>query len=176
MKSNKPIFLCGMMGAGKSTIGPRLAELTEKPFADLDLIIEETEQMRISAIFEKKGESWFRKREGELLIQTARDFNGVLALGGGSLQNQQLTDKLKMYGWLVYLRPELQQLYARLAESTNRPMLAGESGDGIRRRLQALLDEREPFYTQAHFTIKTGTLPPDEIAQIILKKLTPHEA
>src|SRR5690625_5362958 len=103
MKSNQPIFLCGMMGAGKSTIGPRLADLMEKPFADLDQIIEETEKMTIPAIFEKKGESWFRKRERELLIQTAREFNGVLALGGGSLQNQELTDQLKMYGWLVYL-------------------------------------------------------------------------
>src|SRR5690625_625539 len=176
MKSNQPIFLCGMMGAGKSTIGPRLADLMEKPFADLDQIIEETEKMSIPAIFERKGESWFRKRERELLIQTAREFNGVLALGGGSLQNQELTDQLKMYGWLVYLRPELQQLSARLADSTNRPMLAGESGEGILKWLKSLLYEIEPLFKLINFNIKTGNFPPDEIWQIILKKLTPNEA
>src|SRR5690625_1393073 len=98
MKSNQPIFLCGMMGAGKSTFVPRLEDLMEKPFADLDQIIEETEKMTIPAIFEKKSESWFRNRERELLIQTAREFNGVLALGGGRLQNQEITNQLKMYG------------------------------------------------------------------------------
>src|SRR5690625_7140079 len=132
MKSNQPIFLCGMMGAGKSTIGLRLADLMEKHFADLDQIIEEIEKMTIPAIFERKGESWLRKRERELRIQTARELNGVLALGGGSLQNQERTDQLKMYGWLVHLRPELQQLTARPAARTNRPTLRGKQRGGTR--------------------------------------------
>lgn len=165
-----------MMGAGKSTVGPLLASLTNKPFADLDQMIETNEQSDIPAIFAEKGEGYFRKCERDQLILCTQQFTGVLALGGGSLQNQQLTDRVKKSGWLIYLQPSLQQLTDRLTKSRNRPMLSGNDNGGIRTRVLSLLEAREPFYEQAHFTIKTGTLPPDEIAQQILKKILSHEA
>ena len=172
----QPIFLCGMMGAGKSTVGPLLARLTSKLFADLDQMIVETEQMEIPAIFATKGEAYFRECEREQLLRCTQEFRGVLALGGGSLQNQSLTDIVKKSGWLVYLQPDLEQLTRRLAESSNRPMLSGADHGGIRARVSTLLKERGPFYEQAHFTIKTGTLSPDEIAQKIFKKMQTYEA
>lgn len=174
--TEQPIFLCGMMGSGKSTVGPLLATLTHKPFADLDQIIEEKEQMSIPTIFETKGEPWFRRCERDQLLHCIEEFSGVLALGGGSLQNQQLIDIVKKNSLLVYLKSDLDQLTERLATSSNRPMLSGAECGEVRARISSLLEAREPFYEQAHFTIKTGNLPPAEIAQKILKKIVSHEA
>src|SRR6056297_3585119 len=95
----QPIFLCGMMGAGKSTVGRPLAKKLQVPFFDLDQMIEDHEELTIPEIFEVKGEQIFRAIERKLIISQTDDMQGVMALGGGALQNQHLVDHIKLNGW-----------------------------------------------------------------------------
>jgi shikimate kinase len=173
LKLKQPLFLCGMMGSGKSTIGKALANKAAAPFKDLDSMIVDEAGMSIPKIFDQKGESWFRKLEREILIRESQTFKGVMALGGGSLQNQHLVDHLKIYGWLIFLRVPKSVILDRVAGDPNRPKLAmsKESTEDLTRKISTLMEQRLPFYSQAHITIDAGTESPDGIAENILKKI-----
>jgi shikimate kinase len=171
----QPVFLCGMTGAGKSTAGRPLAKKLQAPFFDLDQMIENHEQQTIPEIFETKGEKAFRNIERKLLIAQTDKMEGVMALGGGALQNQHLVDHIKLNGWLVYLKPPLETILERLQNSSGRPKIADTDQTELKKRIHTLLEERTPFYKQAHITVKTATLSPEEIADIIIKKLSFYE-
>lgn len=168
-----PVFLCGMMGSGKSTIGEKLAEELGVPFKDLDSVIEESEGMTIPQIFDQKQESGFRKIERKQLIKLAGNVEGVLALGGGSLQNQQIVDHLKIYGWLVFIDTSVEEIVSRLRDPSGRPML--ESSEEIAERISNLFDERIQFYKQAHFSVQTNGKSIEVITTEIAKKLILYE-
>lgn len=170
-----PIFLCGMMGAGKTTTGQPLAKKLQVPFIDLDRLIETHEGMPIPEIFKLKKEDYFRTIERKILIDLTDDADGVIALGGGALQSQYLVDHIKLNGWLVYLKPATETLTERLKEASGRPMISGEDAAGLKRRIHTLLDERTPFYDQAHVIVETGALSSEEIADLIIKKLSVYE-
>jgi len=172
IKLKQPIFLCGMMGAGKSSVGKILADKCGLPFHDLDKLIEDSEQLKIPEIFETKGESYFREIERKLLIKTSQNIEGILALGGGSLQNQVIVDHLKVLGWLVYLKEPEHSLVERLKNSGNRPLLKNED---IQQKISSLLKERSEFYEQAHITIVRAGKSREETADEILKKLKVYE-
>jgi shikimate kinase len=174
-KIKQPLFLCGMMGAGKSTSGKPLSKKLEVPFFDLDQMIEEHEQMTIPKIFETKGEEYFRGIEKKLLIAQTDEMEGVMALGGGALQNQLVVDHIKLNGWLVYLNPSIETILERLQQTAGRPMISGENVADLKTRIHTLMQERDPFYNQAHITVKTATLSPDETADLIIKKLSFYE-
>lgn len=174
-KIKQPIFLCGMMGAGKSTAGRPLAKKLKAPFHDLDQIIEEHEQQTIPEIFENRGENYFREIEQNILIAQTDGVMGVMALGGGSLQNQHVVDHIKLNGWLVYLKPPFETLMERLQNRSGRPMISDYDTEQLNKRIHRLINARAPFYNQAHVTIKTATLSPDQIAERIIKKLTFYE-
>jgi shikimate kinase len=174
-KLRYPIFLCGMMGSGKSTIGKSLARRLDVPFSDLDAIITEQEGRSIPEIFSSDGEETFRKIEQQLLIKTVQSVEGVLALGGGSLQNQQITDHVKLHGWLIFINPPLSVLLSRLRRSKNRPMLNTGGIDSHRNTIERLMDERLPFYSQAHITINTDGLTKKDIVDTIVAKLKFYE-
>ncbi|REL33333.1 shikimate kinase [Rhodohalobacter sp. SW132] len=171
----QPLFLCGMMGSGKSTAGRKLADRLDAPFLDLDAQIVREAGMEIPQIFEEKGEEWFRNLERTLLIRESQQFNGVMALGGGSLQNQRVVDHLKVYGWLVFLNVPKSVILERLLGSKNRPKLKsnqpGSETDQLDRTITQLLEQRLPFYKQAQITIDTGSATPPEIAEMIIKKI-----
>ncbi len=169
----QPVFLCGMMGSGKSTIGEKIAEKLEVPFKDLDSVIVESEGMSIPEIFEQKEEKGFRQIERKQLIKLAGNFDGVLALGGGSLQNQQIVDHLKIYGWLVFIDASRNDILERLSDPTGRPML--ESSDELAERIDSLFDERMQYYEQAHFSVQTENKSIEETTTEIVKKLTIYE-
>jgi len=171
----QPIFLCGMMGAGKSTVGRPLAKKLQVSFFDLDQMIEDQEELTIPEIFEVKGEQTFRTIERKLLIAQTEEMKGVMALGGGALQNQHLVDHIKLNGWLVYLEPPLETILERLQYSSGRPMISEADHSELKKRIHTLLEERTPFYTQAHITVKTATLSPEEIADSIINKLSFYE-
>lgn len=168
-----PVFLCGMMGSGKSTIGKHLAEELDTPFTDLDESIVESEGMTIPQIFAQKKEKGFRKIERKLLLNLAKTAEGVVALGGGSLQNQQITDHLKMHGWLVFIDASQAEIMSRLSEPSGRPML--QSSDTLPQRISSLFKERMKFYKQAHITIQTEKKPVQQVATEIVKKVTLYE-
>lgn len=173
---SQPVFLCGMMGSGKSTIGRELANYLNVTFCDLDTIIEKDQGKSIPEIFALNGVEFFRKTERELLIKKTQTTQGVMALGGGSLQNQYLVDHVKLNGWLVFLDTPHSVLSSRLKNSKDRPMLssnkAAESPD---QRIKNLIDARKPFYSQAHITIHTDHLSKQEILDQILQKLSVYE-
>jgi shikimate kinase len=171
----QPIFMCGMMGSGKSTIGKILAKMLNCNFSDLDLLIEQNLKMRIPEIFAQFGENEFRKVEKKLLLETASSAQGVVALGGGSLQDQHLVDHVKLHGWLVFLDCPRSVLSKRLHNSRNRPMLKNNSAESPMERINELIDERLPFYTQAHITIDTSKKNKQDIAQSILNSLAKYE-
>jgi shikimate kinase len=176
----KPIFLCGMMGSGKSTVGRQLADELEVPFRDLDEMIEESAGKSIPEIFSDDGEDQFRSLERSLLVKESQYFKGVMSLGGGALQSQPVTDHLKIYGWLVFLDVPLAVILDRISGDKNRPMLSqGDSSsnesEAEAQRVKTLLEERLPFYQQAEITVDAGDRPAEEIAHELIKKLTLYD-
>jgi len=169
----RPVFLCGMMGAGKSTIGKKLAEELNVPFMDLDDLIEKSEGMSIPEIFNQKGEKTFRKIERKQTINIAGNAKGIISLGGGTLQNQQIVDHLKIHGWLIFIDTPKKKILQRLQHSEGRPML--ESDKEISNRINSLFDERMKYYEQAHFTVKTDEKSVDETITEIIKRLQIYE-
>lgn len=169
----KPVFLCGMMGSGKSTVGRKVADKLEVPFCDLDEVIENEAGKPIPEIFKDKGEPGFRKLERSLLIRKSQYSKGVMALGGGSLQNQHIVDHLKIYGWLVFLDVPLSVILNRISGDANRPMLRADTPEKI--KVQSLLEERLPLYRQAEITIDAGNRMADEIAHELIKKMTLYD-
>lgn len=175
----KPIFLCGMMGAGKSTVGRELAERLQVPFCDLDDMIVKKAGMPIPEIFDKQGESGFRELERRILIRESQYFKGVMALGGGSLQSQHIIDHLKIYGWLVFLDVPQSVILARISGDSNRPMLKSDDsetdGNVGHKKIDTLLKNRLPLYRQAEITIRDEDRTADDIAHELIKKLTLYD-
>lgn len=174
-KIKEPIFLCGMMGSGKSTIGKALAQKMEVSFHDLDDLIEQKLKMSIPEIFKYLGEDEFRRTERELLLDTSKKLKGIIALGGGSLQNQELINQVKQSGVLVFLECPRSVLSKRLKNSRDRPMLQSPSKELSDEKINKLLDQRLPFYTQAHITIHTYKQNKNEIAETIINRLANYE-
>ncbi|MEX2600309.1 MAG: shikimate kinase [Balneolaceae bacterium] len=174
-QKEKLIFLCGMMGSGKTTIGKVLAEKLALPFSDLDDEIVKREQALIPEIFSKHGEEYFRERERRTLEELSRLPAGVVALGGGALQNREITEGLKQQGRLIFLDAPISVLLSRLQNDKSRPLLNRTGQESPAEKLQRLYRERRPRYAQAHITIRIGTESPAEIAEAILVRLKDYE-
>lgn len=168
------------MGAGKSLIGQKLAEKLECPFLDLDDKIEEIAAQPIPEIFDEAGEAGFRTLERRALLQVIREFEGIVALGGGSLQNQHMLDHLKLNGLLVFIETPIPVILDRISEDENRPLLLDEDGNPkehsqLKEEMTALYDERFPLYEQAVITVSNdGEETPDRIVEKLLKKIRNH--
>jgi shikimate kinase len=182
MISNLPelIFLCGFMGAGKSVIGKKLANELDRPFLDLDDKIEENAGQTIPQIFEESGEPAFRTLERRAVLEVIREFEGIVALGGGSLQNQHMLDHVKLNGLLVFIDTPISVILDRISEDKNRPLLLDEQGnpknrEQLNKELTALYDERQPLYEQAVIKVKNdGSELPSNIVETLLKKIRNH--
>ncbi len=175
-------FICGFMGAGKSTIGSALAKGLEQPFHDLDAFIEARAGQTIPAIFEAGGEDGFRRRERAALLDLIRQKKGVIALGGGTLQNQHLTDHVKVNGLLVFIDTPMDVIVNRISGDKNRPMLLDENGEPkpqkvLKEELQHLYNQRFPFYEQAEVAISGADFSAvDNLVEHLLKKIKYHVA
>lgn len=139
------IFLVGPMGAGKTTIGKKLAEQRGLHFVDSDHEIEARTGVDIPFIFEKEGEEGFRKREQCAIEELTQRSGIVLATGGGAVLRPENRCHLKARGYVVYLHASVAQQYARVERSDNRPLLA--QGDR-RETLARLFAERDPLYRE----------------------------
>lgn len=165
-----------MMGTGKSTIGRSLAEELSLPFYDLDKMIEEKTGKSIPQIFEDSGEEEFRRIERELLTAFVQTCDGVLALGGGSLQNQHLTDHVKLYGWLVFINTPIELIMERVLRKKNRPMIKTEDPKKTRKKIKQLFEARKTLYKQAHITVQTDSRDAELFASEIAKRLKIYAA
>ena len=142
------IFLVGMMGAGKSTVGPRLAARLGRAFVDTDHAVEERAGRTVARIFEEDGEAAFRRLEREA-IEAAASERAVVALGGGAMAQPGAPDWLAARGTVVWLKADAATLLARIGDASSRPLLAGLAPEAQRARLETLMAEREAAYAQA---------------------------
>lgn len=165
MKNHDNIFLIGPMGAGKSTIGRRLARKLKLKFLDSDQAIENRTGAKIALIFEIEGEEGFRKRESEIIEELTNQPGVVLATGGGVVLNPANRQKLAERGLVVYLRAGLDQLLKRTARDTKRPLL---NTDNPRERIKELLNTRTPLYEEiADLIVDTDKQPVTQIVEEI---------
>ncbi len=148
------IFLVGMMGAGKTTVGRLLAQHLEKAFVDSDEEIQQRTGVTIPHIFDIEGEAGFRQREVNVIQDLVKLNNLVLATGGGAVLNEHNRDALISNGVVVYLKSTVHDLWQRTRHDRNRPLLQGADP---RAKLRELYEQRDPLYTQvADLVIPTG--------------------
>ena len=148
MSVSGTVWLVGMMGAGKSTVGPVLARRMGRRFVDLDAEIERLAGAPINQIFEREGEEGFRRRE-RAAIRSWAGAAVVVALGGGAIAQPGAPEALRESGVVVYLRVRLDTLMARLGDCDTRPMLRDLDPQARRRRVEALLEDRGAAYESA---------------------------
>lgn len=169
MKSNENIFLVGPMGAGKSTIGKRLAQLLKMDLYDSDREIERRTGADISLIFELEGEDGFRKRESSMIDELTRKKNIVLATGGGVVMRPENRKILASRGKVIYLQTSVKQQLQRTCYDSKRPLLQTEDPEA---KLKDLMEVRDPLYREAaNITVNTDGRSVNMVAHEIIKQL-----
>ncbi len=162
------LILCGMMGAGKTTIGIKIADLTGRRWYDTDEIIVDRHG-KISDIFEYYGEPHFRKLETEVVRELVKNDDLVISTGGGLVLKRENDVLLKENGKIVFLRAKIETLAKRLKVDGERPLLQ-TSTESIRDRLARLMAERSPVYEGvADFIVDVDDKKPEEVAKEIVK-------
>lgn len=173
MKSTQNIFLIGLMGAGKSTIGRVLSTILHKDFYDSDHEIESRTGVRIATIFDIEGEKGFRLREEAMIRSLVERRNIVLATGGGAVLNKNTQQLLKANGLVIYLYADMVDLWARVCQDKKRPLL---ETDDPKASLESLFTVRHPIYqAAADMVIHTGRQHAHAIARTLSKALG-HDA
>jgi shikimate kinase len=165
----RSVVLVGMMGAGKSSVGRRLAARLAIPFADADVEIEKAHAgMTISEIFSTHGEPYFRAGETRVIARLLEGGPQVLATGGGAFMNADTRAAIRAKGISVWLRATLEILNRRIKRRGDRPLLKGvDTSETLRR----LIEERDPVYAQADLTVESRDVPHETIVDEILEGL-----
>ncbi len=149
------IYLVGLMGAGKTSVGKLLAKRLSRQFHDSDHEIEARTGVRIPVIFEIEGEAGFRQRESAVIDELTQAEDIVLATGGGAVLDPRNRELLHSRGTVVYLRASVDELYNRTRRDRNRPLLQTADPRG---RLAELMKVRDPLYREvAHVVVDTGS-------------------
>ena len=159
----RSIVLIGMMGAGKSSIGRRLAGRLGIPFIDADMEIESAAGMTIPEIFEKHGEPYFRAGEARVIARLLDNGPQVLATGGGSVMDPQTRALIGQKGISIWLKADIDVLLKRTKRRNDRPLVE---------KIKDLLPVREPIYAQADIIIQSRDEPHDTIIDEIMGELT----
>jgi shikimate kinase len=165
----RSLVLIGLMGAGKTSVGRRLANLLELPFVDADSEIEAAAGQRIDEILAEHGESYFRQGERKVIARLLESGPQVLATGGGAYMNKQTRQRIAESGISIWLRAELPVLLKRVKRRNDRPLLNQGDPEEIMRKL---MDERYPIYAEADLTVETRDVPHDNVVLAIFTMLT----
>jgi shikimate kinase len=166
------IFLVGFMGAGKSVCGRLLARRLGRCFVETDDMIVAREGRSIPEIFRRDGEERFRSLEADILTALRLKTGDVVATGGGFPCRAGRMEALRELGTVVWLRGRLDELCERARRSGERPMLAGRAPEDV----EALYRAREPYYAQAHLSVDTTGLGPDQVVARVLAALREADA
>jgi shikimate kinase len=158
----RSIVLVGMMGAGKSSIGRRLASRLGIPFVDADTEIESAAGMTIPEIFERHGEPYFRAGEARVIARLLDSGPQVLATGGGAVMDQATRDLVHIKGISVWLKAELDVLLKRTKRRSDRPLAE---------KIKDLLPLREPVYALSDIVVQSRDEPHETIVEEIIAKL-----
>ncbi len=170
---SRSLVLIGMMGAGKSSVGRKLALRLNLPFVDADTEIEAAAGMTIPEIFEIRGEQDFRAGEARVVARLLEGGPQVLATGGGAYMNPDTRRLLHEKGIVIWLRAEFDVLMRRIRRRTDRPLLhTADPADTLRR----LMDVRYPVYGEADLIVDSRDVPHDMIVDDIVSVLSPHLA
>jgi shikimate kinase / 3-dehydroquinate synthase len=169
----RSIVLVGMMGAGKTSVGRRLAAYLNLPFVDADGEIEAGAQMTVPEIFERFGEPYFREGERKVLARLLSEGQKVLATGGGAFMNEATRARIAESGVSIWLKPDFEVLMRRVRKRSNRPLLQTANPEETLRRL---LQERGPIYGLADLTIEPRDGPHDSVVEAIAAALSAHLA
>ena len=175
MRLMKTVALVGMMGAGKTSIGKRLAARLEVPFADADHEIEAAAGMTVAEIFAKYGEPEFRRLERSVIARLLHDRPHVLATGGGAYMNELTRGAMREAAFTVWLKAPIEILLGRVRKrqehDQSRPLLS--NGD-MRATLEKLSAERGPVYALADMMLESGDEPHGVLVDKIIAVLTAH--
>jgi len=161
----KNLTLTGMMGVGKTTVGKALSEHLSMEFLDVDTIIEKKLNLTVQKIFEKNGEAFFREVEEEVTLQTLKDKNKIISLGGGAFMNPKIRDCVISNTKSYWLYLDLNLLEKRLINSRKRPLLINKN---IRLDLEKIYNERKSTYSLANYKIDCNNLSTDLITKKII--------
>jgi shikimate kinase len=168
---SRSLVLVGMMGAGKSSVGRKLATRLALPFVDADTEIEAAAGMTIPEIFEVRGEPDFRSGEARVIARLLEGGPQVLATGGGAYMNAETRSLIGRKGVSIWLRAEFDILMRRIRRRTDRPLLHTADPDAT---LQRLIDVRYPVYALAELTIESRDVSHEVIVDEIIGALANH--
>lgn len=165
----RSIVLVGLMGAGKSTVGRRLAQKLNLPFMDADHEIEAAAGMSIPDIFSNYGEDYFRDGERRVIARLLQEGPLVLATGGGAFMSEETRARIAEAGISIWLKADLNVLMRRVRKRSNRPLLQNADPEGTMRKL---METRHPIYAQADLTVESYEAPHDRVVADVIKALT----
>lgn len=164
----RSIVLVGMMGAGKSSVGRRLAGRLGLPFFDADTEIERAAGMTIPEIFATRGEGEFRDGERRVIARLLTSGPSVIATGGGAFMSEETRERIGESGVSIWLRAEFDVLMRRVRKRSNRPLLKTADPEGT---LRKLIDDRYPVYALAEVTVHSRDVPHETVVQDIVDAL-----
>lgn len=167
----RSVVLVGLMGAGKSSIGRRLAHRLGLAFVDADTEIERAADLTIPEIFERHGEAYFRAGEVRVVARILDSGPQVLATGGGAFMNPETRARIRARGISVWLKAEFDVLMKRVRRRSDRPLLRTEDPGAVLRRL---MEERYPVYAEADLTVISREATHEEIVEEVLAALAAH--
>ena len=168
MGNPRHLWLLGLSGSGKSTVGPRLAQTLSLPWVDTDAEIARDSGKSIPEIFQKEGEEAFREKESAVLAKVAAGPAAVISCGGGMVLREANRQTMASTGLRIYLQADPASLARRLRSSQDRPLLSGKSPEET---LAAQLALRAPGYEESEIQIEVTHLKPDDVVAEIRKKL-----
>lgn len=157
-----------MMGAGKSSIGKRLATRLGLPFADADTEIERAANATIEEIFDQHGETYFRNGERRVILRLIGEGPQVLATGGGAYMDAETRSAVNEHGIAIWLKADIETLMARVRRRSNRPLLRGPDPEGT---MKALIDQRYPVYAEAQVHVMSREVAHDTVIEELLRAL-----
>lgn len=163
------LVLIGLMGAGKSAVGRRLAASLNLPFTDADGEIEEAAGQTIGEIFAEHGEAYFRTGERKVIARLLENGPQVLATGGGAYMDPETQAAIKEHGISIWLKANLRVLMKRVGRRDNRPLLQVDNPETVMRKLMA---ERNPVYARADITVESRDVPHEIMVANIIDALS----
>lgn len=165
---DRPIVLVGLMGAGKSTVGKRLASMLGRGFVDADDAIVDAAQRSISEIFEQFGEAYFRDGERRVIARLIDEHAGVIATGGGAFVDPETRALILKRAIAVWIDCDIDTLVERTSRRDTRPLLRNGDPKTI---LTDLLNKREPFYSEAQIRVRSEDGPHADTARAIIRAI-----
>lgn len=166
---NKPIVLVGMMGAGKSTVGTRLAKKLKVPFYDTDNLVQEIAGCSIDEIFKYAGEDFFRDKERKVVEDLLNLNNCVISTGGGAFIDPVNRALIKEKSISIWLRADYDTILERVSRRNTRPTLRTENKADL---VEQLITERYPIYEEADLSVNSGEGPHMIIVDDIIQKIS----